>query len=203
MYKAGDKFEVVRSNFVGEEYQPGTIITATEDLSPGKVSGFYSIIEDHVLHFAVEGELDYPCLVRPLRTEAEKRGAKFGVMGVEKDTGKRVVFNSVRKDKQIITGEEVWIVMREDVHDTTVGIEASKIRLDHEPEYKEITFSEATHDQRMDASLVVTHDGESPIEVIFTKGNVYVYQFKSMWMPVCIHDQNVIIDCGLKIRIPA
>ena len=86
---------------------------------------------------------------------------------------------------------------------TDVGVGRIVRPVSTEPEYKEIPFSEATHEQRMDVDMVVHVDGEKPIEAFFTKADVYVYQFASMWLPLCIPASYTIRDGGLKIRIPA
>lgn len=75
-------------------------------------------------------------------TEAERRGAKFGAMGVVKSTGDRVVFVKERHG--------VWRVFDE------IGVDYDlnphEIRLDHEPEF--VAWSEAPEHLRYDASRV-------------------------------------------------
>lgn len=64
----------------------------------------------------------------------------LGVGGVIKGTGKKVIF---QKEKN-----EWWFVFNDNI-EFNIGYKPKEIRLDHEPEYKEIPFSEATHEQRM------------------------------------------------------
>lgn len=80
-------------------------------------------------------------------TEAERRGAKFGVMGVVKSTGDRVFFVKERHG--------VWRVFDE------IGVDYDlkpyEIRLEHEPEF--VAWSEAPEHLRYDASRVY-YDGK-------------------------------------------
>lgn len=83
-------------------------------------------------------------LISPLKTEAEERGAKFGVGGIVKSTGSKWVF--------ACEIEGFWKGIVE--NGTVVTGEPHQFRLDHEPEYREIPFSEATHWQRMEKDCV-------------------------------------------------
>lgn len=76
------------------------------------------------------------------QTEAERRGAKFGVVGVIKSTGDRVAFVKERNG--------FWRVFDEIGVD--YDLKPSEIRLDHEPEY--VAWSEAPEHLRYDASRV-------------------------------------------------
>lgn len=160
MVEVGDKFVIVESSYLGDYWKKGNIVEFVkphdnlegvyEFKKPGSSDGYF-------LNFGIDGDAHFHSTVRPLRTEAEKRGAKFGVGGVEKDTGKRVVFNAVRDYPHMFTGEEVWVVIREDIPDSVTGADASNIRLDHEPEF--VAWSEAPEHLRYDASRVY-YDGE-------------------------------------------
>ena len=81
------------------------------------------------------------------KTEAERRGAKFGVMGVVKSTGDRVVF--------VKECSGVWRVFDEIGVD--YDLKPSEIRLDHEPEF--VAWSEAPEHLRYDA-IRVYFDGK-------------------------------------------
>ena len=76
------------------------------------------------------------------QTEAERRGAKFGVTGVIKSTGDRVVFVKERNG--------FWRVFDEIGAD--YDLKPYEIRLDHEPEF--VAWSEAPEHLRYDASRV-------------------------------------------------
>lgn len=174
MYKAGDKFEIVRSSFIGDCWQPGKVVTLTRDFNGESVEDFYSDQEGYSLGFAVEGKQFYPCTVRPLRTEAEKRGAKFGVTGFVKRTKRKISFVSDSLKKNDL-GEIVWCVCYEDGE--TDYYHPSNIRLDHEPEYKEIPFSEATHEQRMDAGNL-WYGGSPAVQINYFAGSGYAFTYK-------------------------
>ena len=84
------------------------------------------------------------------QTEAERRGAKFGVMGVVKSTGDRVIFVKERNG--------FWRVFDEIGMD--YDFKPSEIRLDHEPEF--VAWSEAPENLRYDASRV--YCGGKPVK---------------------------------------
>ena len=118
-------------------------------------------------------------------TEAEKRGAKFGVTGVVKATGSKWVF--------ACEVEGFWRGIAE--NGVIVSGEPHQFRLDHEPEYKEIPFSEATHEQRMDISALRFDDG--PVEQIFQFDNgEYAFTIPGCKI-VCT------VPSCLTVRIPA
>ena len=87
-------------------------------------------------------------------TEAEKRGAKFGVTGAVKATGSKWVF--------ACEVDGFWRGIAE--NGVIVSGEPYQFHLDHEPEYREIPFCEATHEQRMDVSALRFDGG--PVEQI-------------------------------------
>lgn len=80
-------------------------------------------------------------------TEAERRGARFGVTGVVKDKGFRVSFVKER--------EGLWRVFDENGMD--YDFKPSEIRLDHEPEF--VAWADAPEHLKYDASRVY-YDGE-------------------------------------------
>ena len=138
--------------------------------------------------------------VRPLKTEAEKRGAKFGVGGVIKATGDKGVF---WKSSSSYLGEEWYLFMNDG---NILVIPSTQIRLDHEPEYKEIPFSEATHEQRMDHKNVLW-DGHAGAfsEVLFTHSNTYILTVRSKVLPLIYtthRTEGHTNPTGITVRIP-
>ena len=126
--------------------------------------------------------------VRPLNTAAENRGPKLGTGITFKPSGTKGFF---WKSNQSILGEE-WSVLMADGNILTTSPE--QIRLDHEPEYREIPFSEATHEQRMDVSAL-RFDG-TPVEQIFRFDNGE-YMFTISACKAVANAWNI-----LKVRIP-
>ena len=94
----------------------------------------------------------FECFKPYTETEAERRGAKFGVTGVVKSTGDRVVFVKERNG--------FWRVFDENGMD--YDFKPSEIRLDHEPEF--IAWSDAPDHLKYDASRVY-YDG-NPVKWI-------------------------------------
>ena len=88
-------------------------------------------------------------------TEAERRGAKFGVMGIVKNSGVvspsslSVRFISDKNSKNTL-GETLWDVVNES--GVVYPVHPANIRLDHEPEF--VAWSEAPEHLRYDASRV-------------------------------------------------
>ena len=122
-------------------------------------------------------------------TEAEKRGAKFGVTGVVKATGSKWVF--------ACEVEGFWRGIAE--NGVIVSGEPHQFRLDHEPEYKEIPFSEATDEQRMDHEAV-NFEGYSLSQVLKTHPGAYILQPRSIMKPIVIDD---IYNTTATVRVPA
>ena len=192
-YKVGDRFEVIGEG-ASDHIEVGDIITLYRD------DGTY------VPFFQRDGEeFDHDCAflssLRPLKTEAEKRGAKFGVGGVIKATGDKGVF---WKSSSSYLGEEWYLFMNDG---NILVIPSTQIRLDHEPEYKEIPFSEATHKQRMDYKNVLWdgHAG-SFSEVLFTHANTYILTVRSKVLPLIYTTHRTdghTNPTGLTVRIPA
>lgn len=197
MYKVGDKFEVVSG---GKAYgvSVGDIVTWVRDC-PYDVGYFKS---SSGLEFPAaygDNTANISTTVRPIRTEAEKRGAKFGMMGVVKETsavkyaiGKKILFVGIA---QTFLKEEVWNCVIEGETEVTT-FSPSNIRLDHEPEYKEIPFSMGTHEQRMDANNLRGLDGSEIDEIhVFKNGS---YGFTRNGDPRVWQDVTY-----LTVRIPA
>lgn len=84
-------------------------------------------------------------------TEAERRGAKFGVTGVVKDTGDRCVY----LDESLVLPGHWEIAVKGKVEHW--HRKPSEIRLDHEPEF--IAWVDAPEHLRYDASRVY-YDGK-------------------------------------------
>ena len=84
------------------------------------------------------------------QSEAERRGAKFGVTGVNKVSGHKITFIT-DDDKKNCFGEVLWSCL-DDVSNSIVGIHPSNIRLEHELEF--VAWSEAPEELKYDASRV-------------------------------------------------
>lgn len=83
-------------------------------------------------------------------TEAERRGAKFGVMGVSKITGRKIRF--VADDgKKSLNGQPLWVFLNDETQ-SIMRLRPSEVRFEHEPEY--VAWSEAPEHLRYDASRV-------------------------------------------------
>ena len=83
-------------------------------------------------------------------TEAEKRGAKFGVTGVSTITGRKVRF--VADDgKKSIHGQPLWVFLNEETQ-SIMRLRPSEVRFDHEPEF--VAWVDAPEHLRYDASRV-------------------------------------------------
>ena len=84
------------------------------------------------------------------KIEAERRGAKFGVMGVSKITGRKIRF--VTDDgKKSLNGQPLWVFLNEETQ-SIMRLRPSGVRFDHEPEF--VAWSEAPEHLRYDASRV-------------------------------------------------
>lgn len=96
-----------------------------------------------------------PIVTNETQTEAERRGAKFGVTGVSKITGRKIRF--VTDDgKKSLNGHPLWVFLNEETQ-SIMRIRPSEVRFDHEPEF--VAWSEAPEHLRYDASRVY-YDGE-------------------------------------------
>ena len=179
MYKKGDKFKIIEGSDGKIWAMKGEVITLLSDVMYGDKFGsfLYPSGETWVYHFSDLQHL-------PFTTEAETRNAKFGTLGVIKSTGERWAFN-----KEV---GGMWRGMT--AGGVILSAEPSYFRLDHEPEYKEIPFSEATHEQRMDVSAL-RFDG-TPVEQIFQFDNGE-YMFTISACKAVANAWNI-----LKVRIP-
>lgn len=177
-YKVGDKF-VVTGAVLSLSATAGDIVTFNED--DGSSCPYFKSADGGIVCLR-------SCEIIPLVTEAEKRGAKLGTGITFKPAGTKGLFwNSSRS----VFGEE-WSVLMADGNILTTSPE--QIRLDHEPEYREIPFSEATHEQRMDVSAL-RFDG-TPVEQIFRFDNGE-YMFTISACKAVANAWNI-----LKVRIP-
>ena len=115
-------------------------------------------------------------------TEAEKRGAKFGVKGVSKITGRKVRF--IADDgKKSIHGEPLWVFLNEE-RQSIMRLRPSDVRFYHEPEY--VAWPEAPEELKYDASRVY-FDGEPVKWIAKPEGTdlvdvVYTTQDGIVWL---------------------
>lgn len=108
-------------------------------------------------------------LFEKTKAEAEKRGAKFGTMGVEKATGKKCVWIA---ESLVLPG--YWEIDVEGQAERWHR-RPEEIRLEHEPEFKEVRFNEATHEQRMVAENVRDEFGQNLIDIFWSeKSSIYI-----------------------------
>lgn len=155
MVKVGDKVKIKAVRHGGDLAQVNDVVTVK-----GRVQdfGFFATTED--------GEEVYVCYdfdnscadylagsIVTNETEAERRGAKFGVTGVYNPTGQRAVVVSTDK----VTTPDPWPEKERWVvalcgSGVTHSVYSENIRLDHEPEY--VAWSEAPEHLRYDASRV-------------------------------------------------
>lgn len=160
MVEVGDKIKIETVRNGGNLAKVHDVVTVTGIISD---LGFMAI--------TVDGEEVYVCydfddscadyLAGPIvttetqtETEAERRGAKFGVTGVVKQSGEVVSFISDKNHENEL-GEALWDVVNE--YGAVYPIHPANIRLDHEPEF--VAWSEAPEHLRYDASRVY-YDGE-------------------------------------------
>jgi len=163
MVEVGDKVKIKAVRHGGDLAQVNDVVTVT---GPIMARGFIAITEDgeevYVCYDFDDSCAD--CLAGPIvanetQTESERRGAKFGVKGVVRQTGVSVRFISDKNHKNGL-GEALWTVVNED--EDVYPIHPANIRLDHEPEF--VAWSEAPEHLRYDASRVY-YDGE-PVQWI-------------------------------------
>lgn len=180
-YKIGDAFVVTEDT---ENLKKGSILYLVEMDAPDvPFFSFSNKLEDS---FYVSFDI---LKKREVKSEAERRGAKFGVNGVVKASGTKVVF---QKLFYCAEKKEYWDVFGEE---SIFRFSPHEIRLDHEPEYKEIPFSEATHEQRMNVENLVNGFGEVTGILQFQSGN-YVYQLKG-------YNYALTRTELIKVRVPA
>ena len=181
MYKKGDKFKIVKGMDNSEWGRKGDIIILTEDTFEDEAHAYflYPSGETWTYHFSDLKPI-------PTETEAEKRGAKFGTTGVVKATGSKWVF-----------GKEIngaWWGMNEEGLLTSGA--SHTFRLDHEPEYKEIPFREATDEQRLNVDNLVHVHEETVTQIVKFDNGAFVYTLKG-------YDWARTNTERLKVRVPA
>ena len=158
MVKVGDKVIVVSVD-LGYNCSSGDVLEVSSIDNP---YGFWAKTPHGEYSYARTKEMmgSSDVIVKPYtETEAERRGAKFGVMGVYNPTGQRAVVASTDKvnTPDSWPEKERWIVSL-DGSLFTHEVYAENIRLDHEPEY--VAWSEAPEHLRYDSSQVY-YDGET------------------------------------------
>ena len=100
------------------------------------------------------------CFKPYTETEAERRGAKFGVTGVSKITGRKIRF--VADDgKKSLNGQPLWVFLNEEKQ-SIMRVHPSEVRFDHEPEY--VAWKDAPEHLKYDASRV--YYGGKPVKWI-------------------------------------
>ena len=158
MVKVGDKVVVVESEYDFINFHPGSVLIVMKIINTIS-DGLYVVCRDEGGNgcvFGVEGQTTCASIVRPyIETEAEKRGAKFGTMGVVKSTGNRIVFIVERLPR----GR--WEVLAEGKFQPYI-CDPSEIRLDHEPEF--VAWKDAPEELKYDASRV--YYGGEPVKWI-------------------------------------
>ena len=137
-------------------------------LSVGKIYTVDSLWKDGIYFVDDKDDLvgmNFGCFEPHTETEAERRGAEFGVMGVVRQSGIAVIFIS-DKHHQNGLGEALWTVVNED--GDVYPIHPVNIRLDHEPEF--VAWSEAPEHLRYDASRVY-YDGKPVKWIVKPEGS--------------------------------
>ena len=202
-YKVGDKFKILNTDYDGTGLQVGDIVEfvrygSWEEVLFLKPKGGQ---HDKGLCFT-DSEVRF--LGSAKETAAEKRKVKFGDIGSLKGSLTKFTFLSDALEKNGF-GDTLWSVGYESGE--VCHYHPSNIRLDHEPEYKEIPFSEATHEQRMDHKNILW-DGHSGSfsEVLFTHANTYILTVRSRVLPLIYTTHRTdghTNPTGLTVRIPA
>ena len=165
-YKVGDRFICIEGNAMVERSE-GDILILLED--GGADTG---IFKNETTGKEITVCMYHRLIPVHLKTEAEKRGAKFGVMGVIKATGKKCVYIG---ESLVLAG--YWEIDAEGAAERWHR-KPSEIRLDHEPEYKEIPFSEATDEQRLKAEYITGTNGEDVEEIYCFSNGSFGYTIK-------------------------
>lgn len=142
MVKVGDKVVVVSAPDWRRNCSAGDVL---EVFHTTNNYGFWARSingKDHYVRMAgMDGHAEV--IVRPYtESEAEKRGAKFGAMGVVKATGRKWVFV-----KEV--GSVWWGLNEDGFFDSG---DADAFRLDHEPEF--VAWMDAPEELKYDASRV-------------------------------------------------
>lgn len=161
MFEVGQKVSAKKAAMVFWENAPDVLVVKNVE-EDGR---FISLVghprngeskRDHTRDWYISADLFKP----HTETEAERRGAKFGVAGVVKSTGDRVVFVKERNG--------FWRVFDENGMD--YDFDPSEIRLDHEPEY--VAWKDAPEHLRYDASRVY-FDGKPVKWIAKPEGSVF------------------------------
>ena len=155
MVKVGDKVVVVSC----PDWENCSVGDVLEVVNAPTYVSFWAISTDGNVHYVGADGVDgnSAVVVRPYtESEAEKRGAKFGTMGVVKDTGDRCVYIG---DSLVIPG--YWEIDVKGKADRWHR-HPSEIRLDHEPEF--VAWVNAPEELKYDASRV--YCGGEPVEWI-------------------------------------
>ena len=181
MFKVGDKVKIKAVRNGGDLAQVNDVVTVTGQIM---ALGFIAITEDgeevYVCYDFDDSCADYLAgSIVTTETEAERRGAKFWVTGVVKQSGVAVIFIS-DKHHQNGLGEALWTVVNED--GDAYPIHPANIRLDHEPEF--VSWTEAPEHLRYDASRVYC-DGK-PVK--------WIVKTEEAWSRVAYVDYSGIVQ---------
>lgn len=154
MVKVGDKVKINAVRHGGDLAQVNDVVTVTE---LNHVRGFMATTSSgadiYVCYDFYDSCADYlagPIVTTETQTEAERRGAKFGVMGVSKITGRKILF-VVDDGKKSLNGHPLWVFLNEETQ-SIMRIRPSEVRFEHEPEF--VAWSEAPEHLRYDSSRV-------------------------------------------------
>ena len=183
-YKVGDRFVCIEGNALVERSEGDILILIEDD---GDDTGIFKN--------ETTGKEITVCMYSRLmpiltKTEAEKRGAKFGVAGVIKSTGKKCVYLG---ESLVLPG--YWEIDAEGAAERWHR-KPSEIRLDHEPEYKEIPFSEATDEQRLNVDNLIGRNGEKVRAIKQFSSGIFGFTIKG--------SSRVFSDTDrLTVRVPA
>lgn len=157
MVEVGDKVKIKAVRNGGDLAQVNDVVTVTGMIYEHGFLAITSTDEEVYVCYDFDNSCaDY--LAGPIvtnETEAERRGAKFGIMGVSKITGRKIRF--VTDDgKKSLNGCPLWVFLNEETQ-SLMRIRPSEVRFYHEPEF--VAWSEAPEHLRYDASRVY-YDGE-------------------------------------------
>lgn len=182
MFKVGDKIRNVSDDTPGVE-----IGGVYEIIHEGE---WYVYFYDGNNHHRMSNPKHYE-LVKP-KIEAENRDVKFGTKGIIKSTGEDIFIVTARKNRK-------WFVHKLGTY-ICEYIDPADIRLEHEPEDELIKFWEASHEQRMNKSLVFDSKGNQPCAIFFHDGQ-YCYMFSEKGATV-LNEKNKYVDGSLHVKLP-
>lgn len=154
MVEVGDKVKIKAVRNGGVLAQVNDVVTVTGMIYE---HGFMAVTStDEEVYVCYDFDNSCACylagsiVTTETQSEAERRGAKFGVTGVSKITGRKIRF--VADDgKKSIHGHPLWVFLNEETQ-SIMRIRPSEVRFDHEPEY--VAWSDAPEHLRYDASRV-------------------------------------------------